>query len=47
MNPHIFVKLGKNTSDTCAMLYEAYEEEAIKSQVFLSCINSSKRVMKT
>jgi hypothetical protein len=43
------VKLQKNESDTCAILSEAYGGEAMKSQVFLSGINGSKRVatMKT
>jgi len=35
------VKLGKNASDTCAVLYEALKGEAVKSQVFLSDINDS------
>jgi hypothetical protein len=30
--------------DTCAVLSELYEGEAMKSQVFLSGINGSKRV---
>jgi len=38
------VKLGKNASDTCVVLSEAYGGEALKSQVFLSGINSAKRV---
>jgi len=37
------VKLGKNASDTCAMLSKAYGGEAVKCQVFLSGINGSKR----
>jgi hypothetical protein len=36
------VKLGKNASDTCVVLSEAYGGEAVKSQVFLSGINLSK-----
>jgi len=43
-----FVKLGKNASDTCAVLFEAYGGEAVnKSQVFSSGINGSKRVTRT
>jgi hypothetical protein len=38
------VKSGNNASDTCAVLSEAYGGEAMKSQVFLSGINSSKSV---
>jgi hypothetical protein len=38
------VILGKNTSDTCAVLSEAYGGGAMKSQVFLSDINASKMV---
>jgi hypothetical protein len=41
------VKLGKNASDTCAVLYEALKGEAVKSQVFLSDINDLKRVERT
>jgi hypothetical protein len=38
------MKLGNNSSDTCAMLSEAYGGEAMKSRVFLSGINGSKGV---
>jgi hypothetical protein len=37
------VKLGKNASDTCAVLSKAMGGEAMKSQVFLNGINDSKR----
>jgi hypothetical protein len=40
------VKLGQNASDTCAMLSEDYEGDAMKSQVFLRGINNSKRAHK-
>jgi hypothetical protein len=43
-----YVNLGKNASDTCAMLSEELMGEKLrKSQVFLSGINSSKRVART
>jgi hypothetical protein len=38
------VEVGKNASDICAMLSEAYRGEAMKIQVFLSGINVSRRV---
>jgi hypothetical protein len=41
------VKIKKNASDTCKMLSEACGGEAIKSQVFMSGINGSKRVRRT
>jgi hypothetical protein len=39
------VKLGKNASDTCAMLFEAYGGEAMKKSSILSNINGSKRAL--
>jgi hypothetical protein len=42
INIKFSVTLGKNASDTCVMLSEAYGEEAMKSQVFLSGINGTK-----
>jgi hypothetical protein len=40
MNQHyICVKSGKNANDACAMLSKTCGGEAVKSQVFLSCIN--------
>jgi len=41
------VKSEKNASDTCTMLFEVYGGEAMKSHVFLSGINCSKRVART
>jgi hypothetical protein len=43
INIRFCVKLGKNASDTCAVLSEANGGKLRKSQVFLSGINSSKR----
>jgi hypothetical protein len=40
INLRFFVKLGKNASDTCAMLSEVCGGEAVKP----NCINCSKRV---
>jgi hypothetical protein len=37
------VKLGKNASDTCAVLAEACGGEDMKKSVFLCGINGSKR----
>jgi hypothetical protein len=42
MNITLSVNLVKNASHTCAMLSEAYGRKAMKSEVFLSGINSSK-----
>jgi hypothetical protein len=39
INIKFCVKLGKNATDTCAMLSKAYGGEAMKSQVFLNGIN--------
>jgi hypothetical protein len=44
INIKFCVKLGTNASDTCAVLSEAYVGETMRSQVFLSSINGSKRV---
>jgi hypothetical protein len=44
INIKFCVTLGKNESDTCVILSEAYGREDMKSQVFLGGINSSKRV---
>jgi len=38
INNKFCVKLGRNASDTCSMVSEAYGVEATKSQVFLSVI---------
>jgi len=46
VNIKFCVKLGKNTSDTCAVLSEAYGGEAIKN-LFLSVIIGSDRVTRT
>jgi len=43
INTKCCVKLGKNANDTCAILFEAYREEAMKNQVFLNGINVSKK----
>jgi uncharacterized metal-binding protein len=40
------VKLGKNASDTCEMLSEAYGGEVTKRQVYLSGVNGSMRIMR-
>jgi hypothetical protein len=40
----LYVKLGKNASDTCAMLSEAYGGEVMKCHMFLSGINGSVKV---
>jgi hypothetical protein len=34
INIKFCVKWGKNTSDTCEMISEAYGEEAVENQVF-------------
>jgi hypothetical protein len=41
------MKLGRNASDSCTVLSEAYGGEDMKSQVFVSAINSSKRFART
>jgi hypothetical protein len=47
-NNHQFcVKLGKSSSDTCAMLSDAHGGEAVKNSVFLSVMNGSKTVART
>jgi hypothetical protein len=42
INIKFCMKLGKNASDTCAMLSEAYEGESMKSLSVPSDINGSK-----
>jgi len=41
------VKLGKNESDTCTLLSEAYEEKVWMYASVLSSMNGSKRVIRT
>jgi hypothetical protein len=43
INVKFCAKVGKNASDTCAVLSEDYVGEAMKSHVFLSGIHGSKR----
>jgi hypothetical protein len=43
INLKFCVKLGKNASDTCAMLFEAFGTEAVKKSSARG-INGSKRV---
>jgi len=47
INIKFCVKLGKNANDTFAVLFEAYGGEAMKSRMFLSGVNGSKRVIRT
>jgi hypothetical protein len=42
-NINFCLKLRKNASDTCSMLFEAYGGEAMKKSMYLSCINGSYR----
>jgi hypothetical protein len=44
INIKFCVKLGKNTSDTCAILSEAYGVEALKNLCVFSGIDGLKRV---
>jgi hypothetical protein len=41
------MKIGKNTSDTCALPSEAYGGETVNYQVFSSGKNGSKRIART
>jgi len=41
------VRLGKNASDTCTLLFKAYGGNLWKSRVFSSVINGSERFMRT